>query len=62
MADSGDGAGARALYRHFDGTGRLLYVGISLSVIVRLSGHKRSPWFGDIARVEIDTTRRVKPH
>jgi hypothetical protein len=43
-----------ALYRHFDSDGRLLYVGISLSAIIRLAEHRASPWFDDIARVEIE--------
>lgn len=43
-----------ALYRHFDEDGELLYVGISLNTIARLSQHQRhSEWFGLIARVEI---------
>ena len=44
-----------AVYRHFDGEGRLLYVGISLSAIKRLGDHKdHSPWFASIRRVEIE--------
>jgi len=44
-----------ALYRHFDANGELLYVGISLSAIQRLSQHKTaSPWFKEISRVEIE--------
>jgi hypothetical protein len=43
-----------ALYRHFDGEGRLLYVGISLSAIIRLATHRASPWFDEIASVEIE--------
>jgi hypothetical protein len=42
------------LYRHFDGDGRLLYVGISLNAIIRLAAHRASPWFDEIARVEIE--------
>jgi hypothetical protein len=43
------------LYRHFDGAGKLLYVGISLDVLRRLGQHRRSSvWFDDIARVEIE--------
>lgn len=42
------------LYRHFDGAGILLYVGISLSAINRLEAHRKtSPWFWNIARVEV---------
>lgn len=42
------------LYRHFDATGALLYVGISMSAVNRLSQHRYSPWFKEIARVEIE--------
>lgn len=41
------------LYRHYDAFGRLLYVGISLSAAVRLSQHRASPWYDEIARIEI---------
>ena len=42
------------LYRHFDSEDRLLYVGISLSAINRLSQHKaNSAWFAAIKRVEV---------
>jgi hypothetical protein len=44
------------LYRHFAADGALLYVGVSLSTVHRLSGHKKhSHWFADIARVEIQS-------
>jgi hypothetical protein len=43
------------LYRHFDKNGCLLYVGISLSTLARLSQHKRdSAWFSKITRIEIE--------
>lgn len=43
------------LYRHFDVHGRLLYVGISLSAVSRLSQHnKNAHWEGKIARVEVE--------
>lgn len=43
------------LYRHFDAEGRLLYVGISLSAVFRLSQHKSvSHWVPEIARVTIE--------
>jgi hypothetical protein len=45
--------GETSLYRHFSSWGRLLYVGISLDVISRLSDHRASRWFDHIARVEI---------
>lgn len=42
------------LYRAFDEQGVLLYVGISLSAIMRLSAHRRSSgWYGRCARLEI---------
>jgi hypothetical protein len=43
----------QALYRHYDASGTLLYVGISLSALTRLEQHKASSWFGNIARVDI---------
>lgn len=44
-----------ALYRHFDAEGALLYVGISLSAVQRLSQHKSgSKWFEQIRRVTIE--------
>lgn len=42
------------LYRHFDAQGRLLYVGISLSTVARLTQHRNSSdWYSQISRVEI---------
>lgn len=55
-------AGATQLYRHFDREGRLLYVGISLSTIARLSSHKNAaPWFDQIATITVEhfPTRRL---
>lgn len=44
-----------ALYRHYDINGNLLYIGISLSAINRLSQHKNtSEWFNSIAKVDIE--------
>src|SRR6516165_2240870 len=43
------------LYRHFDGNGQLLYVGISLSTVSRLSQHRHgSDWFAEIRNVTIE--------
>lgn len=43
------------LYRHYNTTGILLYVGISLSAIRRLSQHSnRSRWFNQIAMIKIE--------
>lgn len=43
------------LYRHFDKDGILLYVGISISTLHRLSQHKRkSSWFHNISSVTIE--------
>lgn len=48
------GPGTHHLYRHFDASGRLLYVGISLHAIARLAEHKQTAaWFWNIARVEV---------
>lgn len=43
-----------ALYRHFDETGALLYVGISLSPIHRMLSHERSRWAQTIKTVTIE--------
>jgi hypothetical protein len=43
------------LYRHYDKDGQLLYVGISLSAVSRLSQHKEKPWYTEIATVTIET-------
>lgn len=44
-----------ALYRHFDADGKLLYVGVSLNAVARLSQHKlNAGWFGQIASVTIE--------
>ena len=44
-----------ALYRHFGPSDELLYVGISLSAVVRLSQHRDgSEWFQKIKRVSIE--------
>jgi hypothetical protein len=42
------------LYRHFDGNGTLLYVGISSSTIARLSQHQRTAhWFDQVTNVSV---------
>jgi hypothetical protein len=44
-----------ALYRHFNAAGDLLYIGISLSAVERLSAHMAtSKWAGEIATVKIE--------
>lgn len=48
------------LYRHFDADGRLLYIGKSISAVMRLSGHRSaSSWYGEISRVEIENFESV---
>ena len=43
------------LYRHFDEWDNLLYVGVSLSTIQRLSQHKsHSHWFNNISKITIE--------
>jgi predicted GIY-YIG superfamily endonuclease len=43
------------LYRHFDATGRLLYIGISMSTAKRLGEHKAcSAWFDKVATITIE--------
>jgi len=50
----GDQMSETQLYRHFDGQGELLYVGVSLSTVKRLGQHKNhSHWYDRIAKVEI---------
>jgi hypothetical protein len=42
------------LYRHLDADGNLLYVGVSVNALTRLSGHRSvSHWYDNIATVEI---------
>lgn len=42
------------LYRHFDKKGRLLYVGVSLSVLHRSLWHRhKSNWYGRIATITV---------
>lgn len=43
-----------ALYRYFDCYGDLLYVGISLSAVTRLSQHKKHLWFQDITDIKVE--------
>ena len=40
------------VYRHFGASGELLYVGMTCHPRQRWRGHKGSPWFRDISRVE----------
>jgi hypothetical protein len=47
--------GETELYRHYDADGKLLYVGISLSAVIRLAAHKEtSEWFNKIVQVKIE--------
>ena len=43
------------LYRHYNANNDLLYVGVSLNALLRLTQHERSgaSWFWDIARIEV---------
>lgn len=44
------------LYRHFDKDDVLLYVGISLSALVRLNQHRiTSDWFDQITTIRVET-------
>lgn len=43
-----------ALYRHFSANGALLYVGQSVCPLHRQNQHRCSPWFVEIARIEIE--------
>lgn len=42
------------LYRHWDKNDKLLYVGISLNAVARLSQHRNKRWFGEIAKVTVE--------
>lgn len=43
--ESGESGGETVVYRCFDKEGRLLYVGISYSIFLRLGQHNdRAPW------------------
>jgi hypothetical protein len=43
-----------ALYRFYDAQDRLLYIGITVSVLSRWGGHERDkPWWGDVVRATI---------
>ncbi|PZP39393.1 MAG: hypothetical protein DI598_20010 [Pseudopedobacter saltans] len=44
------------LYRCFDKTGKLLYVGVSISVLSRICGHKSaSDWFDSVETIKIES-------
>lgn len=43
------------LYRHYNSDGDLLYIGISISTMLRLSGHRKdSAWFKEIETIKIE--------
>ena len=42
------------LYRHYDATGRLLYVGISEAFARRTQEHIFSHWYLQISRIEVE--------
>ncbi|MDM5264777.1 GIY-YIG nuclease family protein [Sulfurovum sp. XTW-4] len=57
------------LYRHFDKDDNLLYVGISISALQRLSQHKDvSGWYHEISKITIekfsslDDARKAEKH
>jgi hypothetical protein len=55
MADGNAERIRTALYRYFDGDGKLLYVGISLSPIYRQSQHRdAAPWYERIAMMRAE--------
>lgn len=43
------------LYRYFDAQDKLLYVGVSLSAVVRLRGRKSVEWIEQVAKITIET-------
>lgn len=46
--------GINHLYRIYDENDTLLYVGISFSVMVRLSGHKDKPWWSEVRTIKVE--------
>lgn len=54
QAKPGNDIRTTALYRHYDKHGALLYVGISLSAVMRLQQHQASDWSKRIANVTIE--------
>lgn len=43
------------LYRHFNAENELLYVGVSVSILARLDGHRtNSHWFDQIVKITIE--------
>lgn len=47
--------GRTSLYRHFNASGQLLYVGIATCHIRRIEQHRTTaPWFWDIAEIRIE--------
>lgn len=55
MLDSEKTDRKTSLYRHYDAAGRLLYVGISFSVLTRTAQHAAySPWWDDVARIDVE--------
>lgn len=43
------------LYRHYDAAGVLLYVGVSLNVVIRLTQHRiASKWYDEIRRIDVE--------
>lgn len=48
------------LYRHFNESGQLLYVGVSFSFLQRTCQHQRSHWFNEVATISIQTFRTKK--
>jgi hypothetical protein len=48
-------SGETQLYRHFNESGDLLYVGVSLSAAARQASHKRaSPWFDQVRNITVE--------
>lgn len=50
-----EGSRYTALYRHYNKDGRLLYVGVSVRVLMRLAEHRMGcAWYRQIAKIEIE--------
>jgi predicted GIY-YIG superfamily endonuclease len=42
-----------SIYRFYDGTGRLLYVGITWNIKARWVKHHRKPWWSQVRRAKV---------
>ena len=49
------------LYRHYDSTGALLYVGVALCPVMRNETHRRqAPWFAEVSSISIENIPTIQ--